>query len=83
MLQQLRTYDPPPTAICWFGGGYQGLWRLSEIFVVNGDETLMAPVERRMLCIEKAFGAVASAVPPIADENVAAPRMPEVCQERK
>ena len=38
VLAQLRGYDPPPTAINWSGGGYQGFWRLSEIIVVNGNK---------------------------------------------
>jgi hypothetical protein len=57
ILKQLRSYDPPPTAIVWSGGGYQGFWRLSDLIVVNGDKGLMAPVERRMQRIAKAFGA--------------------------
>jgi hypothetical protein len=57
MLEQLRGYGPPPTAIVWSGGGFQAFWRLSEFIVVNGDKNLMAPIERRMRHIEKAFGA--------------------------
>jgi Primase C terminal 2 (PriCT-2) len=57
VLAQLRDYSPPPTAIVWSGGGYQGFWRLSEVIVVNGNKTLMAPIERRILHIEEAFSA--------------------------
>jgi hypothetical protein len=57
VLERLRAYNPPPTAILWSGGGFQAFWRLSEIIVVNGDKELMAPIERRMRAIEKAFGA--------------------------
>ena len=39
VLAQLRSYNPPPTAINWSGGGYQGFWRLSEVIVVNGPST--------------------------------------------
>jgi hypothetical protein len=27
VLQRIRTIEPPPTAIVWSGGGYQGHWR--------------------------------------------------------
>ena len=57
VLAQLQSYDPPPTAINWSGGGYQGFWRLAEHIVVNGEAELMLPAERRMHRIEQAFGA--------------------------
>ena len=57
VLGQLRSYSPPPTATVWSGGGYQAFWRLTEPIVVEGDTKLMAPVERRMQRIEKAFDA--------------------------
>src|SRR5262245_45865634 len=43
--------------IIWSGGGFQAFWRLSEIFVVNGDRELMLPAERRMQRIAEAFNA--------------------------
>ena len=57
VLEDLRSYEPPPTAIVWSTGGYQGFWRLSEIIRVNGDPALMAPIERRMQHIEQTFAA--------------------------
>jgi hypothetical protein len=57
VLQQLRSYGPPPTAIIWSGGGFQAFWRLSEIITVNGDKEKMAHVERRMRRIEQTFHA--------------------------
>jgi hypothetical protein len=57
VLERLRAYRPPPTAIIWSGGGFQAFWRLSEIIAVNGDKEKMAPIERRMRRIEQAFDA--------------------------
>ena len=55
ILEALHDYKPAPTAIVWSGGGYQGFWRLSEVVVVNGNEKLMVPIERRMRRIANAF----------------------------
>jgi putative DNA primase/helicase len=57
VLGKLRNYSPPPTAINWSGGGYQGFWRLSEVIAVNGDKLLMLPVEDRAQRIAEFFGA--------------------------
>ena len=57
VLEKLRAYNPPPTAINWSGGGFQGFWRLSEIERVEGDLTRMELIEDRMKVIEKAIDA--------------------------
>jgi Mesyanzhinovviridae DNA primase len=57
VLDRLRRFVRPPTAIAWSGGGFQGFWRLSEVMAVNGDKELIRSIERRMQRIEKSLGA--------------------------
>ena len=57
VLGMLRNHSPAPTVVTWSGGGFQAFWRLSEIVVVNGEQDLMAPIERRIRQIESAVRA--------------------------
>jgi len=54
--------DPPapiprPTAVIFSGGGYQGLWRLTEPFVIDGDVSKAEEIESYNRQLEQAFGA--------------------------
>lgn len=48
---------PPPTVIIFSGGGYQGFWRLSPTFKVNGELSLAEEAKRWNLQLEIIFGA--------------------------
>lgn len=51
-LGVLRGYDPPPSAIIDSGGGYQGLWRLSDGMDINGEEAAFEEAKLYNLDIE-------------------------------
>lgn len=48
---------PPPTAVIFSGGGYQGFWRLSDPFQIDGDMDLAEEAKRWNLQLEIIFGA--------------------------
>lgn len=48
---------PPPTAIVFSGGGYQGFWRLSEELPINGAEVAYEEAKRYNQQLEVEFGA--------------------------
>jgi hypothetical protein len=47
---------PQPTAVIFSGGGYQGLWRLAEPFVIDGDVGKAEEIESYNRQLEWAFG---------------------------
>jgi hypothetical protein len=48
---------PPPSAIVFSGGGYQGFWRLQDPFPINGDLARAEEAKRWNLQLELLFGA--------------------------
>lgn len=48
---------PPPTAVIFSGGGYQGFWRLQEPFDINGDLALAEEAKLWNRQLELLFGA--------------------------
>ncbi len=48
---------PPPTAIIFSGGGYQGFWKLTTSFNIGGDPALSEEAKLWNLSIERSFGA--------------------------
>lgn len=48
---------PQPTVIVFSGGGYQGFWRLSEGYSIDGNEARYEEAKRYNQAIEQAFGA--------------------------
>lgn len=48
---------PPPTVIIFSGGGYQGFWRLSEPWAIDGQEPRYEEAARFNQALELAFGA--------------------------
>jgi len=48
---------PKPTAVVFSGGGYQGLWRLDEPFLIDGDIARAEEIESYNRQLEWSFGA--------------------------
>lgn len=48
---------PPPTAVVFSGGGYQGFWRLAQPLPIGGDLDAAEEAKRYNLAVELAFGA--------------------------
>ena len=48
---------PKPTAVIFSGGGYQGLWRLTEPFVIDGDLSKAEELESYNRQLEWSFNA--------------------------
>lgn len=48
---------PPPTAIVFSGGGYQGFWKLMEPMEIDGEKARYEEAKRYNLTLETAFGA--------------------------
>ena len=48
---------PPPTAIVFSGGGYQGFWRLETEFPINGQQDAFEEAARYNMQLEILFGA--------------------------
>jgi hypothetical protein len=48
---------PPPTAIVFSGGGYQGFWKLEDPLPIGGDLAIAEDAKRYNLQIELLFGA--------------------------
>jgi len=48
---------PPPTAIVFSGGGYQGFWRLADPFPINGELARAEEAARWNRQLEVVFGA--------------------------
>jgi hypothetical protein len=46
-LDRLKTFEPSPTALVDSGNGIQGLWKLVDRIVLDGDATKIADVEAR------------------------------------
>lgn len=56
LLQNPPGGIPPPTAIVFSGGGYQGFWRLREPFAIDGDLSKAEEAKRWNLQLELVFG---------------------------
>lgn len=56
-LQSPPGQTPPPTAIVYSGGGFQGFWRLTDPFPINGDVALADEAKRWTLQLEQDFAA--------------------------
>lgn len=48
---------PRPSCVVFSGGGYQGFWRLTEPYVIDGDERRAEELESYNRQLELAFGA--------------------------
>jgi hypothetical protein len=48
---------PPPSAVIFSGGGYQGFWRLKDSLPIDGDVTKAEDAERYNLQVELLLGA--------------------------
>jgi len=57
MLRNPPGEIPPPTAIVFSGGGYQGFWKLMEPMDIDGEESNYDEAKRYNLSLELAFGA--------------------------
>lgn len=60
ILKLLMSPPPPiprPTCVVFSGGGYQGLWRLAEPFVIDGDIAKAEELESYNRQLEWSFGA--------------------------
>jgi hypothetical protein len=57
LTKRLPEGVPPPSAVVFSGGGYQGFWRLEEPYPINGKEEAYEEAKRWNQQLELLFGA--------------------------